>query len=103
MTAYEIPFSAQPQTFTISLGDTPYRLTTRWCSFMLAWVLDFVGPDGADLLLGVPLITGTDLLGQYAYLGIGGSIFVQSSGDLDAVPGFDDLGGAGLVFFVTEP
>ena len=102
-TAYEIPFSPQPQTFTIALIGVSYRLTTRWCGAMLAWALDIYGPDGSALLLGLPIITGVDLLGQHKHLGIGGSIFVQSSGDLEAVPGFNDLGASGLVFFVTEP
>ncbi len=102
-TAYEIPFSPQPQTFTIALAGVSYRLTTRWCGAMSAWALDIAGPDNLPLVSGIPIVTGADLLGPYAYLGIGGSIFVQSSGDLDAVPGFNDLGASGLVFFVTEP
>lgn len=103
MTAYEIPFSPQPQTFTIALAGVSYRLSTKWCGAMNAWALDIAGPDNVNLVTGIPIVTGTDLLGQYAYLGIGGGIFVQSSGDLDAVPGFADLGQSGLVFFVTEP
>ena len=70
---------------------------------MSAWALDISGPDNLPLVQGIPIVTGADLLGQYEYLGIGGKIFVQSSGDLDAVPGFADLGASGLVFFVTEP
>ncbi len=102
MTAYEVPFSPQPQTFTISLANVSYRLTTKWCAALEAWILDIAGPDNLPLVTGIPLITGTDLLAPFAYLGFGGSLFVQSSGNLDAVPGFNDLGTSGLVFFVTE-
>lgn len=102
-TAYEIPFGPQPQDFTIALGGVSYRLATRWCEPMQAWGLDIYAADGVALVTGIPIVTGTDLLGQYAYLGIAGRIFVQSSGEVTAVPGFDELGEGGHVFFVTEP
>ena len=102
MTPYEIPFRSQPQTFTIALVGVLYRLSTRWCAATDSWLLDIYGQDELPLLLGVPLITGTDLLGQYKHLGIGGSIVVQTLGNVERVPGFADLGASGLVFFISE-
>jgi hypothetical protein len=102
MTPYEIPLSPQPQTFTIALVGVLYRMSTRWCGAMDAWVLDIYGQDELPLVLGIPLVTGTDLLGQYKHLGIGGSIVVQTLGNVEKVPGFADLGTSGLVFFITE-
>lgn len=103
MTPYEIPMRPQPQTFTIALVGVLYRLSTRWCGAMGAWILDIYGPDELPLVLGIPVVTGVDLLGQYKHLGIAGRIVVQTLGDLEKVPGFEDLGVSGLVFFITEP
>lgn len=102
MSAYEIPFLAQPQTFTIALAGVTYRLTTTWNIASQCWMLDIATPDGVPIVSGVPIVTGADLLGQYAYLGIAGRIFVQSAGQVTKVPGFSDLGSDGQVFFVTD-
>lgn len=101
MTTYEIPFSPQPQSFTIALNGGSYRLTTRWCAPMLAWTLDIADADNVPMVQGLPLVTGTDILKQLAYLGIKGSIRVQSSGEITKVPGLAELGISGLVFFIT--
>lgn len=102
MSAYEIPFLSQPQTFTIALSGVTYRLTTSWNTSSECWVLDIATPDGTPIVSGIPIITGVDLLQQYAYLGIAGRIFVQSAGQVTRIPGFNDLGADGQVFFVTD-
>ena len=102
MSAYEIPFRAQPQTFTIALAGVTYRLTTAWNIFSQCWTIDIATPDGTPIVSGIPIITGVDLLAQYAYLGIAGKLFVQSSGQVTKIPGFTDLGSDGQVFFVTD-
>jgi hypothetical protein len=38
------------------------------------WCLDIMDSTGADLIKGIPLITGADLLAQYRYLGLGFSL-----------------------------
>ncbi|MCL7680226.1 hypothetical protein M8369_40485, partial [Klebsiella pneumoniae] len=40
------------------------------------WCLDIMDSSGADLIKGIPLITGADLLAQYRYLGLGFSLYV---------------------------
>lgn len=102
MAAYEVPFSAEPQTFLIALAGATYRLTTSWCSAAGHWCLDIARPDNSPVLSGIPIVPGTDLLKQYAYLAIGGGLFVQVSGAPNEIPAYGDLGGSGLVFFVTE-
>lgn len=102
MAAYEIPFTAEPQTFVISLAGKDYRLTTAWNQEAGHWTVDFLKPDNSPILTGVPIVPGTDLLAQHAYLSLGGRVFVQSSGDVTKVPGFADLGNDSLVFFVTD-
>ena len=102
-TTYQVPLSGSPETFGILLAGISYRLTVQWRDAdMGGWFLDIADGQGNPILEGIPLVTGTDLLGQYAYLGIGGSLYVQSSPDPGAVPGFDDLGSASRLYFVAD-
>lgn len=102
MTPYEIPLSAEPQTFNIQLSGVERKLRFYWNKWSECWMLDMMTNLGAPLLLGIPVITGADLLGQYAYMELGGSIVVQTDFDLDAVPTFDNLGTLGRVYFIVE-
>lgn len=101
MAAYEIPFTPEPQTFVIALAGVDYRLTTVWNKASESWTLDIMKPDNTPIVTGIPIVTGSNLLHQYAYLGIAGKIFVQSAGDVTKIPGLADLGIGGLVFFIT--
>ena len=103
-TAYEIPLIAGPQQLVISLAGTSYQLTLHWCVPAAAWVLDIASSDGSTpIVSGIPLVTGADLLEQYAYLGIGGKLVAQTDGDVYAVPTFNNLGNGGRLYFVTTP
>lgn len=102
MAAYEINLSPQAQTFLITLANKVYRLTLRYNAFHQAWVIDIETQAQEPIVRGIPMVTGADLLEQYKYLGIEGKLFVQSTGDVMAVPGYSDLGGSGRLFFVTE-
>jgi hypothetical protein len=101
-TAYEIPLSAQPQLFNIQLAGVTYFLTLRWNITGSCWSLDIADQDRVAMLSGIPLVTGADLLGQYAYMKFGGMLIVQTDGDTDAVPTLENLGTAGRLFFVVE-
>lgn len=100
-TTYEIPLSPQPQLFAIQLAGVTYYLTLRWNIFSAAWVLDIADQDRVAKLTGIPIITGIDLLGQYAYMNFGGLLIAQTDGDPDAVPTYDNLGSAGRVYFLV--
>ena len=102
-TPYEIPLSAEAQTFAISLAGTVYQLTFKWCAPSLTWVLDIADNLGNPIVSGIPLVVGVDLLYQYKYLGIQGALVVQSFGDMYATPGYADLGVNSFLFFVTTP
>ena len=103
-TEYEIPLDAQAQTFSIVLGTTVYKLTVTWNIPLNCWILNIADTDSNPIIQGIPLVTGVDLLGQYAYLGLGGSLVVQSLGpDPSVVPSYSSLGSSGLLFFVTNP
>ena len=66
------------------------------------WVLDIADASGNDILSGLPLVTGADLLAQYGYLGFGGGLWVQTASAPDAPPTFDNLGDDGQVYWVVE-
>ena len=100
MTVYEIPLSPTPQTSQISLAGTVYTLTLYWAD-PFGWFLNIADASGNSILNGVPLVTGADLLAQYAYLGFGGQLIVQGDSDLTAVPTFDSLATVGRLYFVT--
>jgi hypothetical protein len=104
MTPYEIPLSPSPQSFLISLLGVQYRLTLRYQATVNAgWTLDIATAAGANLVCGIPLVTGEDLLVQYEYLNIGVPLYVATDGDLDAVPTFTNLGDPARLYFTTEP
>lgn len=103
MAAFEIPLDPTPQTLSIVLGSTPYNLTVRWCVPAAAWIVDIADSTGTPIVSGIPLVTGADLLEQYAYLGFGGQLIAQTDHDLSAPPTFDNLGSTGHLFFVTKP
>ena len=102
-TFYEIPLKPEAQEFDISLGGVTYHLTLNWNAPNNAWGLDIADSLQNPIVGGIPLITGANLLEQYAYLGIGGSLIVQSDFDPNEVPDYAALGSTGHLFFVTTP
>ena len=100
--AYEIPLTPEAASFPIALGGTSYQLTIFWNRAASTWVINLASADGTTpILSGIPLVTGTDLLSQYQYLGIAGSLTVQSDGDIDAMPTLDNLGTQSHLYFIT--
>jgi hypothetical protein len=102
LTVQEIPLVAASQTFDISLANVVYKMTLVWRAAPEGgWVLDIADSDSVPILAGIPLVTGADLLAQYAYLGFGGELIVQTDHDVDAVPTFENLGDTSHLYFVT--
>lgn len=101
-TPFQIPLSAKPQKFSIQLAGTTYLFTVRWNSVATCWILDIQDQNGVDLIMGIPMITGRDLLEPYPDLRFGGALIVQTDGDSDAVPTYANLGGAGKLYFIVE-
>jgi hypothetical protein len=103
MATFEVPLSPQAQTFDITLGGVAYKLTLMWREADGGgWFLDFADTAGQPILSGVPLVTGADLLEQYAYLGFTGWLVVQTDHDTDALPTFENLGERSHLYFVTR-
>lgn len=106
-----IPINSPPQTFVIQLGSINYQMTIQYRNTLTGaaapggWILDLSNQAGNPIIQGVPLITGTNLLEQFDYLGIGGDIdilgatidfdgglWVSTNGNPDAVPTYTNLG-----------
>lgn len=100
-TPYEIPLIAAAQQITISLASVTYTLTVKWNDEANVWVLDIADANNNPILTGIPLVTGTDLLGQFAYLNFGGKLIAQTDYNLTLPPSYTDLGSTGHLYFVV--
>jgi len=98
--AYLIPLIPQNQEFDISLAGKSYHLKVKWNRFSNSWTLDIEDSQQNPIVGGIPLVTGCDLLEQYAYLGFGGAMVVQSTNDATLVPNYSTLGSTGNLFFL---
>lgn len=103
MNVVEIPVTARPQTFTVVLQGVMYMIRLYWLIPSQCWVFDIMNRDGSSLIMGVPLVTGSNLIGQFQYI-IKELLFVVSDHtgptDLpDAVPDFTHLGITGHVYY----
>lgn len=101
-TAYEIPLTATPQSFSITLGGTQYNVTLKWNVSAGVWVIDLADVDGNPVLCGVPLVTGVDLLEPYGYLNFGGQLFALTDNAPDTPPSFTDLGDTSHLYWVVS-
>lgn len=107
-TILEIPLEiGVPQSFTVTLAGKRYLAKLQYRDDpMGGWVLDlYDAGTNAAILTGIPLVTGVDLLEQYAYLRFNGGLWVQTSHNQeinpDTVPTFENLGREGLLYWVT--
>ena len=102
LTPYQIPLQSNPQILNITLAGTQYTLTIKWNSQCQSWVIDIADVNGNPILSGVPMVTGTDLLGQFEYLNFGGELVAQTMNATDDVPDFTNLGTNGNLYFLVE-
>ena len=105
MAIYEIPLSAEPQSFDIVLNERELRLVVRYLDSPApdapgGWYLDIYDtPDDlVPVIVGIPLVAGCDLLAPYLCHELGGGLFV--GGDLP--PSLDNLGTESLLLFETR-
>jgi len=98
MTAYEVPLTPEPQTFQIALVNVTYTMTVWWNVVSASWMIDIADASGNPILTGIPMVTGADLLEQYAYLGFNFQLVAQTDNAPDVVPTFADLGSTGNLY-----
>lgn len=99
----EIPIvPGTPQKFSIPLSGTTYNFLLKWCSAGGYWLLDISDENKNGVLASIPLVTGSNLLEQFGYLGIVGRIYATSDFDPNAPPTFDNLGLTGHLLYITD-
>lgn len=100
---FEIPLTATPQKFTVSLSGVEYVITLKY-QFVTegGWFIDIADANGVAIVNGVPLIVGANLLGQYTHLGFKGRMWVQTANAPDATPTFLNLGTEAFLYWVTD-
>ena len=98
-----IPLTNTPQKFDIPLSNIPLTMVLQWNSFLNNWVISLLDKASQlPLALSIPLVTGVDLLLQYQYLQIPGSLYVYTDGDQEAVPTFDNLGDESNLYYIFD-
>ena len=100
MSVSEIPLSPDNQQFAVALAGQSFQMTITWRAVF--WCLDIMDSAGADLIKGIPLITGADLLAQYRYLELGFSLYVGCDNQSSENPTEADLGIYSHLYAVTE-
>jgi hypothetical protein len=81
-----------------------YTLAFRWNTVSRVWMLDIYDEDmTAALIRGIALVTGCDLLEQFAYMTLGATLMltVMTIGpgvSPDNIPDFNDLGVDGHLY-----
>lgn len=97
---FEIPLTAQPQTFLVSLAGVQYQFTLQWRDTANGgWVLDIADASSNPIVSGIPLVTGVNLLAQYKYLSFGFELWVQTDA-ADAPPTYTNLGSTSHLYAV---
>ena len=66
MSVSEIPLAPDSQSFNITLAGVDYQMRVVFRG--VCWFLDLMDRAVNLIIGGIPLITGADLLEQYAYL-----------------------------------
>jgi hypothetical protein len=99
-TTYKIPLTPKPQSFSVTFPngvDYQIRLLYQF-NDDACWIMDISDAAGTPMVCGIPLVTGADLLAQYAYLGFGAQMFVTTEGDIAEPPHWWNLGGAANLY-----
>ncbi len=98
-----IPLTNTPQQFDITLSNISLTMVLQWNSFLDNWVISLLDKASQlPLILALPLVTGVDLLLQYKYLQIPGSLYIYTDGDQEAVPTFDNLGEESNLYYIFD-
>jgi hypothetical protein len=95
ITSSRIPLQPYAQVFSITIAGLVYNMQTHWNNQPdTGWLLDISDANDVPILLGIPLVTGADLLEQYHYLGLfnGGYLLCGTIGNNNASPTYDNLG-----------
>ncbi|MBU0384378.1 phage baseplate plug family protein [Acinetobacter baumannii] len=97
MALYEIPLLDRNQKFFIKLNKVNYQLKLI---FPKRWYLDIFQTNSEPVALGIPLVSGVDILSPFSHV-ISGSMYVQNLNE-DESQSFGDLG-TNIKLFWQDP
>jgi hypothetical protein len=99
---FTVPLTNVPQKFSIVLGGRQLVLVNKWNEDS-GWLLDiYDGQANKPLIMAVPMIVGADLLSQYEYVGIPGSLIVYTDGNQFSDPTLSNLGGESNLYYLVN-
>lgn len=97
---YIIPFTSKEESFVVQLGNVPIRFESFWNDIAELWFIDvYNATDNNPIALGIPLVTGCDLLAQFKYTGLTGHIFCHNEAGGKEPPTYDNLGETAFVYY----
>lgn len=102
-----ITIPGSPFSERVTIADVTYTLRFAWNTRSACWVMEFWdAANTTKVLCGVPLVTGCDLLEQFAYLPLAARtiMLVMTIGPSlspDTVPTFWNLGIDGHLYMIT--
>ena len=98
---FTIPLSNVPQRFAIDLNAKSYIMESVWNGVNEVWEISLFDANTEESIFeSLPLVTGVDLLLQYGYHQIGGSLFCYTDGNEFAPPTLDNLGQEANLYYV---
>lgn len=100
MTLAELPLTPQNRAFSATIAGSLYKIAVIWRAG--CWCLDLSNSSDTLIIGSIPLVTGADLLEQYAYLGLGFALFVVCDSDGQDYPTENDLGISSHLVIRTE-
>lgn len=102
-TLFVIPLTNEPQTFEVELSGRPLIMTNKWNQECSAWELSIQDANTlTNLISGLPIVTGIDLLYQFSHLGISGSLIAYTEGEELMPPTLDNLGEQGRLYYLVD-
>lgn len=103
MTTVEIPVVADEVAFSLraELDGAFFGLSFRWNDRASVWLLDITDDDGADVVLGLTLVTGVPINAGLTHVPAApaGLLTVLDTEGRGGTPGVDDLGTRYRVLF----
>ncbi|HWQ41895.1 MAG TPA: hypothetical protein VN456_07650 [Desulfosporosinus sp.] len=94
----KIPLTSAPSqsfkcTIPVDGKNITLKLNVRFNTAANYWVMSISDPKTEKYILdGIPLLTGTDILGQYAYLGLGSASILNIGNNTMDSPDSTNLG-----------
>lgn len=102
MVPFKIPTNGLPQQFDVTLSTITNKMKMNWNPQAGTFILDILDKNQVPILSGLSLVTGSDLLSQFEYLGFSGSLLVQTSGAPDVLPTAENFGTLSNLYYLAK-